>query len=64
IVLEESTPESIAEALKFLYQHPVERNLMGTRGKERVRADWHWERMQSDLLDFYSQIYQWRKEQS
>jgi len=64
IVLEETTPESIAEALKFIYQHPVEHNLMGVRGKERVFDTWHWERMQSDLIDFYMQIYQWRKDQS
>jgi glycosyltransferase involved in cell wall biosynthesis len=37
-------PDSIAEAVTWLLDHPVERARMAERGRQRILSEWHYER--------------------
>jgi hypothetical protein len=43
---------SIAGALRWFADHPHETRAMGERGRQRIAADWHYERMFAPVLRF------------
>lgn len=53
IILENTTPQTIADALRYLYTHPEERRKMGRRGQKAVRERWNWSVMDKRLRQFY-----------
>jgi len=61
IVLNETSPETIADALSFLHNHEYERQKMGERGLEMTRTQWNWDAMRSKLQDFYARVHEWRQ---
>jgi len=55
-ILQNPTPENIADALDYLYAHPDERRQMGQRGQERVKSEWNWSAMEPELQQFYKAV--------
>jgi len=53
IVLEETTPRTIAGALGDLYTHPEKRRQMGQRGQQAVHEQWNWSAMNRKLQHLY-----------
>jgi glycosyltransferase involved in cell wall biosynthesis len=43
-------PDSIETALRWFLDHPVERSEMGVRAQEKIRRDWNYETMFSDVV--------------
>ncbi len=56
LVLEETTPRAIADALGYLYTHPEQRRKIGLRGQRAVREKWNWSHMNRRLQRFYESI--------
>ena len=44
-------PDSIVTALRWLLDHPDERRAMGQRGRERILADWNYEKQFAPVLE-------------
>ncbi len=44
-------PKSIAAALRWFLEHPNEMRAMGERGRQRIAADWHYERRFAPVLE-------------
>ena len=55
-ILENPTPQNVANALEYLYNHPEERRAMGQRGQKRVQTEWNWSTMEPELQRFYEQV--------
>jgi len=53
VVADPSKPESVAEAIAYLLDHPEEARKMGERGRAAVQAHYSWEREAEHLLAFY-----------
>jgi glycosyltransferase involved in cell wall biosynthesis len=51
-------PASIAKAIDYLVQHPVEARQMGENGQRAVLQLYNWSAEEAKLLRFYSQILQ------
>jgi glycosyltransferase involved in cell wall biosynthesis len=49
-------PESIAEALRWIFEHPDEAEAMGERGRAAAREHYTWESQAAKLLDLYHRI--------
>jgi glycosyltransferase involved in cell wall biosynthesis len=45
-------PESVARALHWFIDHPIETRAMGERGRHRVAADWNYEKQFSPVRDW------------
>ncbi len=45
-----ASPESIASALQWLFDHPHERIEMGERGRQRIAADWNYDHQFAPVL--------------
>lgn len=43
-------PASIAKALRWFWEHPAETRAMGERGRQRILAEWHYERRFAPVL--------------
>jgi glycosyltransferase involved in cell wall biosynthesis len=43
--------ESIAAALRWFLEHPAEMRAMGERGRQRIAAQWHYERQFAPVLE-------------
>jgi len=49
-------PESIAEALRWVFEHPDEAEAMGQRGRAAALEHYTWESQAAKLLDLYDRI--------
>lgn len=56
LLVEATDPAAHAEAILWLYHHPIERQEMGARGRQLVQARYNWEIEAKKLLEFYEQI--------
>ena len=44
-------PDSLAAALCWFLEHPAETRAMGERGRQRILAEWHYERQFAPVLE-------------
>ena len=44
--------ESIARQLRWFFQHPAETRSMASKGRQRIIAEWHYERQFAPVLDY------------
>lgn len=49
-------PEAIAEAVKYVLEHPEEAGKMGQNGRRAVEEKYNWETESNKLLDLYERI--------
>ena len=56
IAVDSSSAADVVAAVEYLLAHPVERELMGKRGRELVLGKYNWECQSPDLVDFYKTI--------
>ncbi len=49
-------PDSIATAIRWIMEHPVEAKAMGENGRRAVEQKYNWEKEQSQLLDLYREL--------
>jgi glycosyltransferase involved in cell wall biosynthesis len=50
LACDSSDPHSIARSLKWFLDHPAERRQMGEKGRQRILADWNYERQFEPVL--------------
>jgi glycosyltransferase involved in cell wall biosynthesis len=48
-------PDSIAAALRWIYEHPTEAQAMGERGRQRILGDWNYESQFQPVIEFLEQ---------
>jgi glycosyltransferase involved in cell wall biosynthesis len=51
-----TNPQEIADAIRWLLEHPEEARLMGERGREAVRTRFNWEAEGDKLLRLYARL--------
>ena len=49
-------PSAIADALRWVVDHPIEAEAMGQRGRDAVQHTYNWERESAQLLSLYSRL--------
>ena len=57
VVFDPDSPESIADALRYLYQNPDEARAMGDRGQAGILREYNWEQGAQDLITEYKNLY-------
>lgn len=50
-------PKSIAEAIKWLIEHPMEAEIMGKRGHQAVLDSYNWDTEEKKLISFYNRLF-------
>jgi glycosyltransferase involved in cell wall biosynthesis len=58
ICVDPMEPDSIAEAIEWIVNHPTEAQLMGKYGRKAVEEKYNWEHEGKALLSFYQKILQ------
>ena len=56
VVAEPANPQSIAQALAWLIEHPEERRQMARNGRKAIEEKYSWERMEEVMKDFYGNL--------
>jgi glycosyltransferase involved in cell wall biosynthesis len=56
ILVDPMSPQSIANAIDFLVDHPVEAARLGKNGRAAVLARYNWEHEERALFEFYREI--------
>lgn len=56
ICVDPTSPEQMAEAMKYLYENPSERRQMGINGRKAILEKYNWEKEGRKLLNIYSRI--------
>jgi glycosyltransferase involved in cell wall biosynthesis/SAM-dependent methyltransferase len=56
VIFDPESPQSIAEAIRWLYEHPQEAQAMGSRGREGVLREYNWEAASEGLLQAYQKL--------
>jgi glycosyltransferase involved in cell wall biosynthesis len=56
ICVDPLNPEEIAQAIKYLMEHPGLREEMGEKGRRAVAEKYNWEKEGKKLLDLYAQL--------
>jgi glycosyltransferase involved in cell wall biosynthesis len=56
IVVDESNPEEVAEAIKKMSEDPALRHKMALNGLTAIKENYNWERMRERLLKIYSTL--------
>lgn len=56
---EPNNPESIASALRWFLNHPLEMRAMGERGRERILADWNYEATFAPVLEVIKGLHEY-----
>ena len=59
VVFDPDSPQSIADALRRLYEHPEEAQAMGRRGREGVLREYNWDKASETLLQAYRTLLNW-----
>jgi glycosyltransferase involved in cell wall biosynthesis len=49
-------PRAIAEAMRWVLEHPAEADELGARGRDRVLTTYNWERESGRLLELYARL--------
>lgn len=57
ICVDMSRPQALADAIRFVVEHPEEAVAMGQRGREAVTRHCNWERESSELVSLYASIH-------
>lgn len=58
IVVDESNPKEVAEAIELMCRNPDLRHEMGLNGLRAIKERYHWELMQERLLGIYGKLLQ------
>jgi glycosyltransferase involved in cell wall biosynthesis len=61
LLVDSLDPEAIAEAIRYLFEHPDEAAKMGENGKAAVRKTFNWENEKAVLLKLYKTVLQGNK---
>jgi glycosyltransferase involved in cell wall biosynthesis len=56
ICVDPTSPEQMAEAMKYLYENPSERRQMGINGRKAILEKYNWEKEGRKLLNIYSRV--------
>ncbi|KYZ76424.1 hypothetical protein AXX12_08295 [Anaerosporomusa subterranea] len=56
ILVDPTSPEALAEAMKWILEHPEETRLMGENGKQAVLQKYSWSAEKAKLLKLYKEI--------
>ncbi len=56
ILVDPLNPTAIAEAIKWLFEHPEEAERMGRRGKEAATSRFNWEKEAAKLIGLYQEL--------
>jgi glycosyltransferase involved in cell wall biosynthesis len=56
LTVDPTNPESIAEAIQYLLNHPEEAAAMGRRGRQAVRERYNWGVEEAKLLRVYREL--------
>jgi glycosyltransferase involved in cell wall biosynthesis len=56
LLVDPENPQAIAQAIRWLLEHPQEAEEMGQRGAEAVRATYNWDKEEEKLLDLYRRL--------
>lgn len=59
IVLDENSPEAMAEAVTSLLRDPDMAEQMGSRGRKAVLSGMTWEAESAKLIEFYARVLNW-----
>lgn len=55
-VVDPTCPGQIADALRWIFRHPLEAREMGRRGREAVRNKYHWDSEEEKLIRLYKEL--------
>jgi glycosyltransferase involved in cell wall biosynthesis len=56
LVVDQSNPEAIAEAMRWILSHPAEAETMGQNGRRAVLKEYNWEKESKKLLSLYERL--------
>lgn len=56
ILVDPKDPDAIADAMRWMYDHPEEAEAMGQRGREAVLRTYNWSNEEEKLLTFYASL--------
>jgi glycosyltransferase involved in cell wall biosynthesis len=56
LLVEPSDPHAIADALRWVLEHPSESEAMGKKGQEAVHKIYNWERESTQLIGLYNKL--------
>jgi len=56
ICVDPEKPEDIANAIKWLKEHPEQAIEMGKNGRKAIEEDFNWEKESEKLVAFYNQL--------
>lgn len=56
IVVKPNQPQALADAIRWLLEHPAEAQAMGTRGREAVLRNYNWNSQADLLLQLYRKV--------
>ena len=56
ICVDPEKPEDIADAIKWLKEHPEQAIEMGKNGRKAIEEDFNWEKESEKLIDFYKKL--------
>lgn len=57
IVVDPLNPAEIADAIRWILDHPEEASEMGRRGRELILAKYNWEQESRALIDLYTRLF-------
>ena len=56
LLVDPLNPKAIAEAIRWLLEHPAEAEEMGKRGQEAIRKHFNWDNEANKLLVLYGNV--------
>jgi glycosyltransferase involved in cell wall biosynthesis len=56
VIYQDNLPEELADALKYMFEHPEIRTEMGVTGHQAVVTKYNWESTVTPLLSLYSDL--------